>query len=121
MDDVWEMMAEYEAVVDGNFAKLTKSFGEIGTEKESAWKQNGWKWQYMVDGEPAHDGWRQIDGSWYYFDADGFMHMGWLYDGGRWYYMESRAGSECGKMVVGIRRINGKEYSFDVNGACQTL
>ena len=39
----------------------------------------------------------------------------------RWNYMESRAGSECGKMVVGIQRINGKEYSFDVNGACQTL
>ena len=121
VDDVWEMMAEYEAVVDGNFAKLTKPSGEIGTEKESAWKQTGWKWQYMVDGEPAHDGWRQIDGSWYYFDADGFMHMGWLYDGGRWYYMESRAGSDCGKMIVGIRRINGKEYSFDASGACQTL
>ena len=121
VDDVWEMMAEYEAVVDGNFAKLTKPSGEIGTEKESAWKQTGWKWQYMVDGEPAHDGWRQIDGSWYYFDADGFMHMGWLYDGGRWYYMESRAGSDCGKMIVGIRRINGKEYSFDASGACLTL
>ena len=54
----------------------------------------------------------------YYHFADIYALMDWTLELN---YMESRAGSECGKMVVGIRRINGKEYSFDVNGACQTL
>lgn len=120
VDDIWEMMAEYEAVVDGNFSKVMKPNAENGAERESAWKKTGWKWQYISDGEPAHEGWKEIDGSWYYFDADGYMHQGWLQDGGNRYYLESRAGADCGKMVVGTRRINGKEYLFDTNGACQT-
>lgn len=120
-DNVWEMMAEYEAVVDGNFSKVITPNEKDVVKKETAWKQCGWKWQYVENGEKVHDGWRKIDGSWYYFDADGFMHTGWLYDNGQWYYMESRAGAECGKMVVGIRQINGKEYLFDTNGICLSL
>lgn len=120
-DNVWEMMAEYEAVVDGNFSKVITPNERDAAKKETAWKQCGWKWQYVENRENVHDGWRKIDSSWYYFDADGFMHTGWLYDNGQWYYMESRAGAECGKMVVGIRRINGKEYSFDTNGTCLSL
>ena len=122
VDDIWEMLADYQAVVDGNFSKATNpNTGLSGSTPDNGggqWQRSGWKWQYLVNGAASNQGWRKIGSSWYYFDSDGYMHTGWLQDGDRWYYLESKVGSSCGVMVTGSRQINGKSYSFGADGAC---
>ncbi len=121
-DDVWEMLADYQAVVDGNFAAASNAYtGLSGSTPDAGggtWQRSGWRWKYLLNGTACNQGWKQIGSSWYYFDADGYMHTGWLQDGGKWYYLESRVGSSCGVMVTGSREINGKSYSFGSDGSC---
>ncbi len=124
VDNVWDFTADYEAVVDGNFAELSNptraySNGATGVSTtDGSWKRVTYKWQYLIGGTAFNSGWKQIGSAWYYFDADGYMHTGWLNDGGKWYYLESKVGSTAGTMFTGTHEINGKSYSFDASGVC---
>lgn len=124
VDNVWDFTADYQAVVDGNFAAVANptkaySFGSTGIgTADGSWNRITYKWQYLVNGQPFNSGWKQIGSSWYFFDADGFMHTGWLQDNGKWYYLESKVGSTAGVMYTGTHQINGKSYVFGADGAC---
>jgi glucan-binding YG repeat protein len=43
------------------------------------------------------------------------MKTGWLKQGDTWYYLDS-----SGKMATGSRRIDGKTYYFNSNGALKS-
>ncbi|NFL38719.1 hypothetical protein [Clostridium botulinum] len=69
-------------------------------------KKPGWFKDGYMDGSAA------IREDWKYIYSNGENCVGWLEDGGYWYYFE-----KCGHMVKNqMRKINGKVYSFDVNG-----
>lgn len=124
VDNVWDFTADYQAVVDGNFAEVSNptraySNGATGiSTADGSWNRITYKWQYLINGQPFNAGWKKIGSSWYYFDADGFMHTGWLSDGGKWYYLESKVGNTAGTMFTGTHQINGKSYTFGADGAC---
>ena len=127
VEEPWAFLADYTAVVDGNFAAKVPTGASSGltgintglTGIDSNWKRITYKWQYLVNGAPYNAGWLKIGQAWYYFDPDGFMHTGWLTDtDGKRYYLESKVGSGQGQMVTGTREINGQTYTFDASGAC---
>jgi glucan-binding YG repeat protein len=85
--------------------------------------QTGWKTdtagnRYYMDtaNGKMSTGWKKIDNTWYYFSANGKMQSGWLNDNGTYYYLDN------GKMIAGKTvTINGVQYSFASNGACQNV
>ncbi len=123
VDDPWEMLSEYQAVVDGNFASAFNAnnysySGSPANGNTGQWSRVGYRWQYLLDGRICSEGWQQIGGAWYYFDHDGFMRTGWLLDQGKWYYLEPAVGASCGVMLTGTQNIGGVVYEFDGSGAC---
>ena len=127
VEEPWAFLADYSAVVDGNFAAKVPTGASTGmtgintglTGNGGSWKRVTYKWQYLVNGTPYNAGWLKLGNAWYYFDPDGYMHTGWLTDtDGKRYYLESKVGSGQGQMVTGTREINGQSYTFDVSGAC---
>lgn len=100
---------------------------------------NQWKWCVEVDGKVVK-GWYFDNGKWYHLDENtGVMNTGWFQDKDqRWYYLDEQNGdlktgwiqlknvwfflepSSNGYMgecyVNRTATIDGKSYSFDVNG-----
>lgn len=119
IDDVWEFIGDYEAVVDGNFAGAVTRNSSLPTGADGTWQRSGWRWSYLVDGTAFNAGWKKVGGSWYYFDPDGYMHTGWLTDQGRKYYLNTSVGANCGVMLTGEQNIAGTSYHFGTDGALQ--
>ena len=127
VDNPWELLADYQAVVEGDFASNISTSAGAGvagymtgpsSNNDGTWNRVAYRWQYLVGGTPYNAGWKQISGAWYYFDADGFAHTGWLTDtDGKMYYLESRVGAAYGQMYTGTHTINAKEYTFGTDGA----
>ena len=126
VDDPWEFLSDYTAVVDGNFASRVPtgaSSGQTGISSGPAggngsWKRVTYRWQYLINGVPFNGGWLKIGNAWYYFGSDGYMYTGWLADtDGRTYYLETKVGSGQGQMITGEREINGVSHFFDQSGA----
>ena len=126
VDDPWEFLSDYTAVVDGNFASRVPTGASSGVTgigsgpsgSQGSWKRVTYKWQYFVNGAPFNGGWLKIGSFWYYFGSDGYMYTGWLTDtDGKTYYLETKVGSGQGQMVTGEREINGVLHAFDQSGA----
>jgi len=99
-----------------------------------------WKWCVTDDNNKVIKGWYEDNSKWYHLDeATGVMNIGWFQDkDNRWYYLDEKNGDmktgwiqlkgiwyylepnsngymgECYSNCTSI--INGKEYTFDVNG-----
>ena len=111
-------------------------FGKDGAAKKG-WLKDGGKWYYldadwgymrtewleMRDGtvyymDPTSGamvtGWKQIDETWFYFKDSGAMaKKEWVKSGSKWYYLK-----DYGEMAKSeTLTIDGKEYTFDANGA----
>jgi glucan-binding YG repeat protein len=78
---------------------------------------NSTGWFYFQGGDSGRmlTGWQNIGNAWYYLrPSTGVMLTGWRRIGGVWYYFR---GGDDGRMVTGTRKIEGKTYRFDANGA----
>ena len=104
-----------------------------GGAMATGWYQVGGTW-YLSNGSGAMlTGWQNVNGTWYYLRSSGAMAEGWLKLGGTWYYLQPGSGamrtgwlqlggtwyylSGSGAMVTGRQIIDGKVYSFALNGA----
>lgn len=119
IDDIWEMLSDYQGVTDGAFASLRNqgsSFGSPTGSENGYWNRVGYRWQYVVEGGAYNLGWKKLNNDWYYFDSDGFMHTGWLTLGEKRYYLTETIGAETGIMVTGNQSIKGQSYLFDESG-----
>ncbi len=104
-----------------------------GGAMATGWYQVGGTW-YLSNGSGAMlTGWQNVNGTWYYLRSSGAMAEGWLKLGGTWYYLQPGSGAMrtgwlqlggtwyylngSGAMVTGRQIIDGKVYSFALNGA----
>lgn len=74
------------------------------------WEQVGWRWRFMLDGQPVKDRKVSLNGKLYFFDADGWMCSGWKKDGADWYYLGL---PDQGSAQSGWQYLGGKWYYFD--------
>lgn len=88
-----------------------------GSPIENGWTTIEGKYVYIQDGVMLTNTWLDDDGKWYYLNADGTMKKSeWLQYTDKngttgWYYLQSD-----GSAATGQHRINGKNYSFALNG-----
>ena len=76
--------------------------------------QTGWGkiksvWYYFNSSGAMQTGWIRVADEWYYIKDSGAMYTGWLIEGNNTYYLEESSG----KMCIGRKIIDGKEYIFD--------
>ena len=132
-----QIVAEVKAAMNGTGGEWVKD------------KSNGkWWYRWSGGGYPASK-WEYINDKWYLFDADGYMHVGWAKWDGDWYYLQPETkdtGTAFGYMVTGwhtlkwsggtakfwfdkssgkmymdgFKKISGKWYAFNENGALIT-
>ncbi|NWO20485.1 hypothetical protein HW273_00910 [Oribacterium sp. oral taxon 102] len=116
IDDVWELLADYQGVTEGAFASLSRNAGGSPNDGGGSWQREGYRFRYLMNGTAYNGGWKKLGGSWYYFDADGFMHTGWLTLDGRRYYFSEEIGAKNGSMLTGEQSIKGQSYRFSQSG-----
>lgn len=91
---------------------------EIGPGVEGKWQatEDG-RWYYLnPDKTCPTSEWKEIKDVWYYFDGQGYMVTGWIDADGKRYWAD-----ESGAMVSNTTMvIDGVEYTFGEDGACET-
>lgn len=79
----------------------------------TGWQNANGTWYYLRSSGAMAEGWIKLGSTWYYLQpGSGAMRTGWLQLGGTWYYLNG-----SGAMVTGRQIIDGKVYSFALNGA----
>ena len=103
-----------DGVMMTGWAEVRDDWYYLGTNglMQTGWVSSTSGWYFMLPSGAMATGWVSDGGDWYYMGEGGTMQTGWVKSGNIWYYMNS-----SGAMVTGTRKIDGKSYTFDGNGA----
>ena len=112
--DAEEEITEDAADADTQEAVYEVIDGEIGVIEEPVIQE------VTAEAAEAVNGWKNEDGSWYYYENDKKKTGFFTYGGHRFYLLDSKCvgykAAEQGRMMTGLRTINGFKYYFAENG-----
>ena len=103
--------------IENGWAKDSKGWcwlGLDGKQVENKWIRTGGAWYYIDgNGHRVENSWAKDSKGWCWLGADGKqIESRWIETGGKKYYIDAN-----GHRVTGQQTINGKNYTFDRNGA----
>lgn len=87
------------------------------TSKKNGWQKVGGYWYYYKN-KRLQRGWLELSNRWYYLRANGRMITGMKWINGKKYYFNPIAGSNQGRMYAGTwKKVSGRWYYFQKNGS----
>lgn len=87
------------------------------TSKKNGWHKSGSYWYYYKN-KRLQKGWLELSNRWYYLGTNGRMVTGLKLINGKRYYLNPASGSNEGRMYAGTwKQLKGKWYYFQSDGA----